>query len=140
MVNPASCPQYLGFRGGFRTPGQRGIYNPHWRYDHAPPATREYARSPANPYVTRSASRGRGCGCDAFHATDIPPALPPAPSGLAPVAPSTAPQDMHYAAGKETDTPQHPHTEYDDTHWNDEMHWMEAPFEADFPEDEYYDY
>ena len=82
----------------------------------------------------------RGSGRDAFHSTDIPPALPPAPSGPAPSAPSTTPQDMHYAAEEETDAPQHPSTEYDDTHWNEEMHWMEAPFEADFPEEEYYDY
>ena len=50
---------------------------------------REYVRSPANPYVTpspRSAGRGHGRGHDAFRATDIQPALPPAPSGLAPVA------------------------------------------------------
>ena len=47
VANPAGCPQYLGFRGGFRAPGQRGIYNPHWQYDHAPLATCEYTRSPA---------------------------------------------------------------------------------------------
>ena len=143
MAYPAGHALYQGFRGGFRAPGQRGGYNPHWRYDQAPPATREYARSPANPYVTPSPRlTGRGCGRgrDAFHATDIPPALPPAPSGPAPVAPSTAPHDLHYAEGEETDAPQHPPTEYDETHWNDKLHWMEAPFEADFPEDDYYDY
>ena len=143
MAYPAGRSPYQGFRGGFRAPGQRGGYNPHWRYDHAPPATRGYARSPANPYVTpspRSACRGRGCGRDAFHDTDIPPALPPAPSGPAPVAPSAAFEDMHYAAEEDTDATQHPSTEYDETQWNDDMHWMEAPLEADFPEDECYDY
>ena len=28
---------------------------------------------------------------------------------------------------------------YDKTHWNEEMYWMEAPYEANFPEEEYYD-
>ena len=56
------------------------------------------------------------------------------------MVPSTAPQDLHCAEGEETDAPQHLSTEYDETHWNDELHWMEAPFEADFLEDEYYDY
>ena len=117
VAYPAGRTPYQGFRGGFRTPGQHGGYNPHWRYDHAPPAMREYARSPANPYITpspHSASRGCSRGHDAFHATDIPPALPPAPSGSAPVAPSTAPQDMHYAVGEETEASQHPSTEYDE--------------------------
>ena len=54
--------------------------------------------------------------------------------------PSTTTQDMYYAAGKETDASQHPSSEYDETHWNDERHWMEARIEGDFPEDEYYDY
>ena len=131
------------FEEAFHAPGQCGGYNPHWRYDQAPLTMREYVRSPANPYVTPSpcsTGHGRGCGCDAFHATDVLPDLPLAPSGPAPVAPSTAPQDLHYAEGEETDGPQHPPTEYDETHWNDKLHLMEAPFEADFPEDEYYDY
>ena len=70
VAYPAGRTPYQGFRGGFRAPGQRGGYNPHWRYDHTPPAMREYARSPANPYVTpspRLASRGRSRGRDAFH-------------------------------------------------------------------------
>ena len=106
----------------------------------------EYVRSPANPYVTPSPCSA-GCGCghghDAFHATNIQPALPLAPSGLAPVAPSATPQDLHYAEGEETDTPDvTPHLPYayDETHWNEEMHWMEPPYEAAFPEEEYYDY
>ena len=143
VAYPAGHAPYQGFRGGFRAPGQCGGYNPHWRYDQAQLTMREYVRSPANPYVTPSpcsTGHGRGCGCDAFHATDVPPDLSLAPSGPAPVAPSTAPQDLHYAEGEETDVPQHPPTEYDETHWNDKFHLMEAPFEADFPEDEYYDY
>ena len=80
VVYPAGCTPYQGFRGGFRTPGQHGGYNPHWRYDHAPPAMREYARSPANPYVTpspHSASRGRGHGHDACVTCDSNSEEPP---------------------------------------------------------------
>ena len=59
------------------------------------------------------------------------------------MAPSTTPQDIHYAEGEETDTPNvtpHPPYAYDKAHWNEEMHWMEALYEADFPKEEYYDY